>query len=269
MNSDSWLKQAISLLEKHGIVTARLDALILMEDVMKRDRSYLLSHPELPLTNKQVAILQSSIEKRCQHTPLAYIRYKTEFYGREFYINNNVLEPRPESEAIVELVLSLLLPDKAIVADVGSGSGALGITVALELPNTQVDLFDIDVKALAVSAKNMKQYNLVLGNIYSDLLTESKQDYDVIIANLPYVPDNFQLNNAAMMEPKLAIFGGKDGLDVYRKLFKQLRSQNKPTKYVITEALPFQHAELANLALKCGYHLTRTNDFVQLYTVQN
>jgi methylase of polypeptide subunit release factors len=95
------------------------------------------------------------------------------------------------------------------------------------------------------------------------LLEKAATAYDIVLANLPYVPDHYQINEAAMMEPRIAIFGGKDGLDLYRRLFKQLKSE--PARYVLTESLPFQHIDLQVIAYQHGYQQTIEDDFIQVF----
>lgn len=265
MKIERWLKDATLKLKESGIGTARLDCLILAEDATGKDRSWLLAHPEHQLTIKLIKGLGKKIEQRSNHIPLAYVRGKTEFFGREFFINYDVLEPRPESEAMIELLKQLILPTTPHIADVGSGSGAIGITAKLELPSSVVGLFDIDAKTLEVAQKNIKKHIVDINYYMSDLLEAHKEAYDVVMANLPYVPDKFTLNRAAEMEPKLAIFGGPDGLDLYRKLFSQVCSFSWRPKYVLTESMPPQHKSLAGIAKSKGFKLKKTQDFIQLY----
>lgn len=271
MNVDTWLKDAKKLLETAGVGTARLDALVLLEDVMGKDRAWLLAHPEHKITAGKVRKLTNLLNRRAEHEPLAYVRKKTEFYGREFIITPAVLEPRPESETMIDLLKKLSnssdLPVKPLVADVGAGSGALGITAGLELPNARVDLLEIDKQALKVAKMNVDKFTLNISLIKSDLLAQSGQDYDILLCNLPYVPDDFQINPAAMREPRLAIFGGPDGLDIYRRLFKQIRNLRQQPLYILTEALPPQQAELAAIAKSAGYDLQQADDFIQLFAV--
>jgi release factor glutamine methyltransferase len=275
-----WLRDSTDLLERAGVGTARLDVLVLLEDITGRDRSWLLAHPELELSSAQTAKLEKLLKRRARHEPLAYLRGRSEFYGREFVLTPAVLEPRPESEAMIELLkaLPVFSPAKPVldmsaakrgatlrIADVGTGSGVLGITAKLELPRTTVDLLEIDPAALKVAKTNVDKFTLNINVIKSDLLTASRQNYDILLCNLPYVPDDYQINRAATHEPRLAIFGGSDGLDVYRKLFKQIRQLKKQPLYILTEALPPQHAILAELAEQSGYRLAAIDDFIQVF----
>lgn len=266
MTINTWLIRATTALTQANIGTARLDALVLLEDIMGKDKAWLLAHSENDLRTVQIKKLAEQLNKRAQHTPLAYIRGKSEFYGRDFVINHCVLEPRPESETMIDLLKQLKLSKSPTVADVGCGSGALGITAALEIPRATVDLFDIDPATLTIAKQNARRLQVNALCRQSDLLANSQSPYDVLLCNLPYVPDHYTINEAAAMEPHLAIFGGSDGLDVYRRLFEQLASLPWLPKYILCESMPTQQAELARMALDNGFHLDRTADFIQLFS---
>jgi release factor glutamine methyltransferase len=268
MKIDEWLKQASKKLEAAGIGTARLDALVLLEDVVDRERGWLLSHPELELQRSKVKKLGTQIARRTTHEPLAYIRGHSEFYGREFCIDHRVLEPRPESETMIELLKSLDLPARPTIVDVGTGSGALAITAKLEIPKAQVIGTEIDKKCLIVARRNARlleaDVEFIEGNLLKPIRAH-KIEPTALLCNLPYVPDSFQINPAAMAEPRIAIFGGNDGLDVYRKFFKQLKGLKLKQIYVLTEAMPPQHEALAKIAKTSGFRLLKTDDFIQLF----
>jgi release factor glutamine methyltransferase len=265
-----WLKTATQFLQSKGIITARLDALILLEDVLQVNRATILAEPDIEIKDGAVAALQKLLTRRATHEPLAYIRGKSEFYGRLFKISDAVLVPRPESEAIIELLKSLAdqdnFPTQPTIADVGSGSGNLGITAALELPQSHVTLLEIDEDALEVSKVNVVLYDTPVTAFKSDLLANAPTGFDILLCNLPYVPDEYEINLAASHEPKLALFAGQDGLDLYRKLFTQIVDLHKKPLYILTEALPSQHQALSELASQNSYQLTNTDDFIQLFT---
>jgi len=266
MKVNDWLTQATQNLSRAGIGTARLDALVLLENALGQDRTHLLAHPETEIPKDIVNVLTKQLTQRVRHEPLAFVLGKTEFYGREFIITPAVLEPRPESETMIELLLKRSdLPRKAAIADVGAGSGALGITAKLELPEASVDLLEVDKKALAVAKMNVINSATSISTILSDLLANSPANYDILLCNLPYVPDDHTINAAAMHEPKIAIFGGPDGLDLHRKLFEQVAVlRNKPL-LILTESLPPQHEALKQIAATYGYRLDEEEDFIQVF----
>jgi release factor glutamine methyltransferase len=273
---DNWLRSAEKTLVQSGIGTARLDCLVLLEDIMSKDRSWLLAHPEFELTTKQSTKLKNLLSQRAQHIPLAYVRGQTEFYGRTFVVNNSVLEPRPESETMIDMLKKVdfnTLKDvkssgkleQIKLADVGTGSGALGITAKLECPDLDVELLEIDKEALKVAKTNVDLFTLNISAIESDLLSASSSDLDVLLCNLPYVPDNFQINTAAGHEPNIAIFGGPDGLDVYRRLFDQIKKRSIQPLLILNEAMPPQHDTLESIANSSGYNLIDRQDFIQVF----
>lgn len=270
MTNAYWLKTATQFLQSKGILTARLDAIILLEDVLQVNRATILAEPEAEIKDGAVSRLQNLLTRRAKHEPLAYIRGKAEFYGRTFKVSDTVLVPRPESEAMIELLKALTkqpnFPTQPKIADVGSGSGNLGITAALELAGSQVTLLEIDNDALEISKQNVVLHSTSVNAIKSDLLSGTSGSFDVLLCNLPYVPDEYEINLAAGHEPKLALFGGLDGLDLYRQLFAQIFSRVSKPLYILTEALPEQHQALTELATQNGYQLNKTDDFIQLYT---
>jgi release factor glutamine methyltransferase len=266
VKAGEFIKQAASRLKTAGISSARLDILILLEDATHHDRAWLLAHPEHNLSSNQLNKLNKQIARRRQHQPLAYIRGQTEFYGRRFKLNKRVLEPRIESETMIDLLKNLPLPKNPKVADVGTGCGAIGISAALEIHPSIVDLYDIDSSALAVARHNEHLHELKLGIHKRDLLNRPvRPAYDIVLANLPYVPNEWQINEAAMQEPRTAIFGGRDGLDLYRRLFGQLAKMAEKPQFVLTEALPPQHKQLAQVAAENGYKLSDSADFIQVF----
>ncbi len=264
--SGTFLAEGISKLDAAGIATPRLDCLVLLEDALGKDRSWILAHPEHHFDVLTAKRLNAQVERRLKHEPLAYIRGKTEFYGREFAVSAHTLEPRPETEDMIDL-LKTIWRDGLTIIDVGTGSGAIGITAALELGTDKVELVDIDKPALTIARRNLAKHNLKLPGYYSDLLEGCTGEYDIVLANLPYVPDSHTINEAALQEPKHAIFGGADGLDLYRRLFSQVGALASLPKFVLTEALPFQHEALAAIASSVGYSQLKVDGFIQLFQV--
>ncbi|HSX08513.1 MAG TPA: HemK/PrmC family methyltransferase [Candidatus Saccharimonadales bacterium] len=276
MTIETFLEQAVAQLKAAGIATARLDCLVLLEDELGANRATLLAHPEREIDPPPLLKLNKKIAQRQQNVPLAYIRGKAEFYGREFLVNKNVLVPRPESEKLIDLLKGTKwgMPTNIVplhIADVGTGSGCLGVTAGLEIPGAHIDLYDVSSPALGVALQNAKQYKLehityTLEHLFNDPVLLRRR-YDVVLANLPYVPDDYEINAAAAHEPKIALFAGKDGLNLYRTFWRQLSAMAERPRFVITESFPFQHAENAKLAKTAGYSLETADDFAQRFIV--
>lgn len=271
MNISNWLNEAIVLLEKES-GTARLDAEVMISKILTVDRSWLHAHPDANLDNRKLKQLNEQLQRRIAHEPLAYILKYTEFYGRSFYLTSGVLIPRPESEKMIDLVKKIPLSnnDNNLIVDVGTGSGALIISALLETSIKNAIAIDIDAKCLKITKINMIKHGLdfkiIKNNLLQHLLNKDLSKVNLIIlANLPYVPEKYLLNAEAKNEPAHAIFGGRDGLDLYRLLFKQLGLINFKSASVLTEALPMQHQVLQNIALNYGFKLKTTEDFIQLF----
>jgi len=279
MNIRDFLAQATAELRAAGIESARLDVLLLLEAELGRDRTSLLAHPEDEISPASLYSLNKKCVQRKMHLPLAYTLGNAFFYGYAFYVNEHVLVPRPESEAIISLLLKEVgpLPSPRIL-DVGAGSGCLGITAALEVANATVLLRDISREALAVARKNTERYqDKVVGRItleQADLLAglSAVQYLDAIVANLPYVPTDYPVNAAARHEPAAALFAGDDGMDLYRRFWQQIvashhnRDSSSTSPVVITEALESQHTAMVKLATAAGYQLSQTQGLAQLFT---
>jgi release factor glutamine methyltransferase len=270
MNNNQALTWGQRLLESNGITTARLDALVLLEDTTGINRARLLAEPLSQLTPSSLQKYKRQIEQRAGQLPLAYVRGRSEFYGREFKIDQRVLEPRPESESMIDELKTILTSPKTVtVIDVGTGSGALIITAKLELPFIDAVAIDIASGAITVARRNIKTHRVKVDLLQGDLiqpLPDTIWSHDcVILANLPYVPDYWQLNPPALREPAGAIFGGPDGLDLYRRLFAALTQLPTPPVWVLTESLPPQHQALKQLAKNSGFICKATNDFILVF----
>lgn len=264
MHAHDWLATATKQLEDACIITARLDSLVLLEDELSKDRGWLLAHPEYVLQDADLSALNAKLEKRSKHIPLAYIRRKVEFYGREFIVSPHTLIPRPETETMIDILKTLKLPVNSRLLDIGTGSGCIAITTSLELPSSQVSACDIDEDCLEIAKQNTQRLGGSVTFLKSDLLTQTHEQYDVLLANLPYVPNDFRINMAATYEPPRALFGGNDGLDVYRKLFTQLTA-GEQARYILTESLPAQHKSLVAIAEAAGFTLREADDLIQLF----
>lgn len=270
MNISTWLQQSINTFENAGVTTARLDALVLLADELGCDKAWILAHQEHELQIEELKNLSTKVIQRTYHTPLAYLRGHIEFYGREFKVDQHVLVPRPETEDIIEsLKVSTADTHNPIIIDVGTGSGCLAITASLEVIPSTVIAMDNDPLALTVARANSHSLGSDIHFFEGDLLDPLK-GYDlrnpiIIIANLPYVPYDYAINEAAKHEPKNAIFSENGGLKHYERLFEQAQNMCSVADVIITESLETQHSTLAKIAESYGYIFSFANGLAQTF----
>jgi release factor glutamine methyltransferase len=239
--------------------SARLDATRLLADMMGRDAAWLHAHGDHELPTEEAERFEAAIARRARGEPVAYITGRAGFYGRGFAVTPAVLVPRPESELLVELALAALrarsreVPEPRIL-DVGTGSGALAIVLALEMPAARVSAVDVSSAALEIAARNARAHG-VFGRIAlfrSDLDAELPPGgrFDAIVANLPYVPRGALAPSPdpTSFEPRLALDGGPDGLAVYRRLLARTPDRLAAGGTLVMEAAPPTAAPLAALA---------------------
>lgn len=276
MTIQEWLEIYVAKLKLHSD-TPRLDAELLLCKVLSQDRAWIIAHQEFALQGPTLQRLDTLAKQREKSIPMAYILGTCEFYGRSFAVNNNVLVPRPESETIIELLMQeiknrKLLVEEITIADIGTGSGVLGITASLELQNLETYLIDIDQQCLDLAKENADTYSVSAKLLQGDLLQpyialQSPSAKDMfVLANLPYVPVGYEINDAAKHEPELALFGGRDGLSLYQRMFSQLNDITAKSILVITESLPFQHSQLSMTAKQNGFDLCISRDLAQVFT---
>ena len=220
-----------------GIESARLDAELLLCQVLGRDRIYLYTHYDQPVTPAERDALRALVRRRGAHAPVAYLRGEQEFYGVTLEVTPDVLIPRPETEHLVEVALRWLRATqlaKPVVADVGCGSGAVAIALALEVPEATVWATDVSEAALAVAARNVARHRLAdrVRLVHADVLharsnaADLPQSFDVVLSNPPYVAAGERLpRTVADYEPHGALFAGQDGLDVVRRLIPEARAR--------------------------------------------
>jgi release factor glutamine methyltransferase len=207
--------------------TPSLDAQVLLADILTRDRAWVLAHPEAVLTEDQRRRYEAGLKACREGQPLAYVLGWWEFYGRRFRIAPQVLIPRPETELMVEQALELIRdrPKSCQVIDIGTGSGCIAVTLAAEVKNLEIAAADVDLSALSVAQVNAEQLGVVerIRFVCADLLRGLKGPFDLICANLPYIPTaELQKLRVGEREPRRALDGGVDGLAVIRRFIDML-----------------------------------------------
>jgi release factor glutamine methyltransferase len=274
MNLRQALTAAVTELaaDPHLEVTAIRDAELLLLHTLQVSRVTLLAHPNRELTPDQKTFYEKNIARRLQHEPIQYITGQQQFYGLTLKVTPAVLIPRPETEHLVEAVLKLLPTDKPLkIADIGTGSGAIAIALAVHLPHAEITALDISTEALTVAAANAQEHNVAdrIRFLQSDLLSalgHEAETFDAIVSNPPYVPETDrdtlhpQVRNH---EPAAALFAGKTGLDVYRRLIPQAFNALKSKGLLALEIGHGQQEPIASM-LRTWHNLSFINDLQQI-----
>ena len=247
------LAKARATLATAGIPLPWLDAEILVAHVLQSSRERLHSHPDRQLTVAQRARLRRLTTRRAARVPVPYLVGEREFYGHMFRVTPAVLIPRPSSELLVELAIDWLKthPQAQRVIDLGTGSGAVAISVARAVPLVRIEARDVSARALWVAAENVAHYRLRrrITCVKGDLL-RGAAPADLIMANLPYIPEALRRIRPKELEyePALALDGGKDGLSLIRTALAQAPAAVKPGGLVLFECDPAQIRRIVRLA---------------------
>jgi len=233
------LAHAGELLARHKIEDASLEAELLLRHTLKLDRAALYTEPDRLLTKRQEENYRQFIERRLQGEPSAYITGHREFFGLDFFVNKNVLIPRPETELLVEqTILRAGNYQNPVIVDVGTGCGAIAVSLAVHLPQAKIYAIDISPAALQVARRNYRKHKV--GNkitfLAGDLLEPLPAPADIIAANLPYVlTTDVPKVNTSGFEPMLALDGGVDGMDVIKRLILQAKDKLQPGGCLLME----------------------------------
>lgn len=232
------LRQGTKLLDDAGVPAARLTAEVLLGHALKVRREYFYAHPEEELTELAWIHYGRYLHERMNGKPTQYITKEQEFYGRPFFVSPAVLIPRPETEHVVETALRLARSAQRIV-DVGCGSGAIAVTLALELPAAKVSACDISFDALLVAERNARTNHAPLQFVQCDLLSAfAGASMDLVASNPPYVPEgdeSFLQREIREHEPAVALYGGPTGNEIYQRLIPEAARVLRPGGWLIME----------------------------------
>ena len=233
------LTRAREVLAVANIEDAPLEAEFLLRDTLQINRVQLFLELDRELNPQQKGIFWQRIERRLNHEPGAYITGHREFYGLDFCVDSTVLIPRPETELLVEKVLELAREGTlSSIAEVGTGSGAVAISLALNLPQAKIYATDISPAALKVALINCRKHGVehTISLLCGNMLDPLPAPVDLIVANLPYVRESeLPCVNSVPFEPRMALDGGTDGLDKIRPLCLQVNSRLHPGGCLLLE----------------------------------
>ncbi len=259
-----WLKNAAKSLKDAGIASARLDAELILANTLRKNRTYLHAHLDEEIDPRRVDIANARLDLRLDRVPMAYILGYKEFYGRKFTVSPAVLVPRPESEDMISLFLDATAGEieRKVLIDVGTGSGCLGITAALERTNISVILSDISKDALRIAEKNADEHHARVKIQQQSLLNGQLEPVDYIFANLPYVDKDWEVSPELQYEPKIALFTEDGGLKLILELIRQAPRCLTPNGQLFIEADPIQHERIIQAAAKQNFKLAAIQSYI-------
>jgi len=231
------LRQATELLTEHRVGVPRLTAEVLLSHIFGVEKSHLYAYPEKALSPAQAEQLDEFLAQRVAGKPTQYITGIQEFYGITFHVDPAALIPRPETELLVEEALSRVSGSERIL-DLGTGSGCIAVAIKANAPATSVAAADISGRALGVARRNAVEHGLRIELVRADLDDSFRRhSFDMVVCNPPYVPlkDLPGLQRELRYEPGEALFGGQDGLDIYRRLIASVGRILKPEGWLLLE----------------------------------
>ncbi len=242
------IQQAHKLLDASGIADSRLEAEVLVIHLLQMPRQDLFTRQELEVTPQQQEDLDAMLQRRLAREPLAYVVGRREFYGIDLRVDSNVLIPRPETETLVERALAtastMTGAAQLVIADVGTGCGAIAVSLAFHLPSALVYALDVSGGTLNVAGRNARAHDVADRVVLrqGNLLEPLPEPADLIVANLPYIPSGRipTLQPEVQREPRLALDGGPDGLDCIRGLLSQTPGKLTDRGAVLLELDPEQ-----------------------------
>ena len=250
------LKWTEQYFKEKGIESPRLDAEVLLSHILGRERIYLYVHFDEPLEPAELARYREAIKQRVQRVPVAYIIGEKEFMGLTFKVTEDTLVPRPDTEILVQAAVERLRArgEAPRFADIGTGSGAICLSVLHFLPKAQADTVDISPAARAIAEENAAALEVADRVTFhtGDLLAPLAGSYDAILSNPPYIPDDdiaALAPEVRLKEPHTALAGGKDGLDFYRRLTADAPALLKDGGFLAVEVGIHQAAPVAALAV--------------------
>ena len=263
------LQSTSDYLARKGIDQPRLNIEHLLADSLGKKRIELYLEFDRQLKETELAPLREKVRRRATGEPLQHLLGSWDFYGRTFKVDRRALIPRPETELLVDVVLPELKAasrEGMRLIDVGTGCGILAITFALEISGLEVVAVDLSSDALTLARENAARFNLEsrIEFVQSNLLDQTDGVFRWVVANLPYIPtaELDTLQREVKHDPKLALDGGRDGLDVIRKLVASLQTRLAPSALIVLEVGPDQAEPVRELLARQNYRdISMTKDY--------
>ena len=263
MNIENILNVGINILQQNKMSNPQLDSELLLSSSINRDKKYIILNPKEILNSDQLNKFKSLIERRKKGEPIAYLINKKEFWKNEFFVNKDVLIPRPDTELIIEQVLKIYSKETQLqVLDIGTGSGCILLSILKERPNFYGTGIDVSKKSINVSKFNTKQLNLTnrVKFFHSSVDNFSIGKYDLIVSNPPYIKLlnlKYLEKDVVNFEPKLALSGGLDGFSKIKKVINKARMLIKKNGKFILEIGFNQKNKVSRILKEKGFYVNR------------
>lgn len=250
------LQQSAHVLSLNDIDDSHIEARMLLGHITKLSPAQIYTQPERTLSKEQEGNLQELVERRLRHEPAAYIVNHREFYGIDFYVDSRVLIPRPETELLVDTAIefasSTYLARPLLIADIGTGCGAIAVSLALNLPHSKIHATDVSPLALEVARLNCERHAVTdrITLLQGNLLEPLPEPVDLLVANLPYIKSSELANlspEIIQFEPIIALDGGQRGLDYVRQLLEQAEGRINAKGCLLLEIGQNQENEVSHL----------------------
>jgi release factor glutamine methyltransferase len=264
MNIENILNEGINILQKNKIPNPHLDSEILLSISIKKDKKHIFLNPKEILNSVESKKFKSLIERRKKGEPIAYLINKKEFWKDEFFVNKDVLIPRPDTELIVEQVLKIYSKETQLqVLDIGTGSGCILLSILRERPNFYGTGIDISKKSINISKFNTKKLNLMnrVKFFHSSVDNFRIGKYDLVVSNPPYIELlnlKYLEKNVVNFEPKLALNGGFDGVSKIKKVIKKVRILIKKNGKFILEIGFNQKNKVKKILKEEGFYINKS-----------
>ncbi len=255
---ENTIEQASQTLRSHNILSHELDAQILLSDIMGVKREYLITNDQMIVSKKIIDKYNSAIERRIKREPIAYIIGKKEFWSKDFIVNKSTLVPRPETELLIYKIINFYKKKKVNILDIGTGSGCILITLLKELVKARGIGIDISSKAIKTAKINASNFDLnsrVEFKVF-DINKFIIGKYDLIVSNPPYIPSKDIKNlskDIINFEPRNALDGGYDGLDLIKKVIYKSNGLIKKKGVLAIEIGNRQYQKVSNILKSQGY----------------
>lgn len=257
------LQKGTDYLEKHGVENGRLNMQQMLAHVLKCDRMQVYVNFDRELNESQLGQLREMTRKRAKGEPLQHLLGTVEFLELEFKVDARALIPRHETEELADRCRKLTLPETPRILDMGCGSGVLGLSLAHHLDNRKPKIILADVSAEALTLAEENRLALVpeadVTLVKSDLFSELKDNFDLIVANLPYIPESEKtsLSREVLQDPDMALYGGPEGTELLARLFQEIDNFTSSGSQIALEFGIDQEQEIARLADEAQFEKIR------------